>query len=254
MRWQKNTPTHIIGHHLLLWNNYRIIMNQTLIEILRRREDLSDFVFHFTKGFEARETLKKILNEGQIKDKGNNGYICFSDSPLTMLAPMFDLFERYINPMYAPYGIGIKKKYLYDLKARPVYYYDPDDGLDLSIIDSWRLVKYVPEKYDFTWLREWRCPQNSINLTYDDCFVVVKTNSDILEMNDMILELDDIDIDAQPEDGGIRTEYTGYFTRKFKAVSLEEISIVSQMNKEQLRCTLNEQSNQDSHYLGSTCE
>ena len=84
-------------------------MNQTLIEILRRREDLSDYAFHFSKGSEAKETLKKILNEGQIKDKRNNGYICFSDSPLTMLAPMFGLFERYTDPLYAPYGIGIRQ-------------------------------------------------------------------------------------------------------------------------------------------------
>ncbi len=223
-------------------------------KILNCREDLSDYLFHFTKGNNAREILKKIIEEREVVDIKNRGYICFSETPLTMVASMFNYFNQWEEPMYAPYGIGIRKEYLHGLGGRQVVYYDPNDKICIPEGDRWRWVRYEPGEYDFTWLREWRFPHESLNLTFNNCFVVVKTNSDLYELQNLLLELDDVDVDAQPEDGGVRIEYSGYFTRKFKAVSLEEISIVYKMNKEQLRCTLNGQSDHECHYLGATWE
>ena len=218
----------------------------SLQKILNCREDLSDYVFHFTRGNNAKEILKKVIEERKVVDMKNRGYICFSETPLTMVASMFNYFSQWEEPMYAPYGIGIRKDYLHRLGGRLVVYYDPNDKICIPERDRWRWVRYEPGKYDFTWLREWRLPHESLELTFTNCFVVVKTNADLYEFQNLLLELDDVDVDAQPEDGGVHIEYTGSFTRLFKAVSLEEISIVSQMNKEQLRCALNEQGNQES--------
>ena len=77
------------------------------------REDLSDYVFHFTKGASAQSTLEKILQEGKIRDIHSKGYICFSEAPILMLLDMFDIFSKYPDPMYAPFGIGIKRDSLY---------------------------------------------------------------------------------------------------------------------------------------------
>ena len=43
-------------------------MNKTLLEILQSREDISDYVFHFTKHANAYETLQTILDGKAIKD------------------------------------------------------------------------------------------------------------------------------------------------------------------------------------------
>ncbi len=95
-------------------------MNQTLVKILQSREDISDYVFHFTKHHNAKETLSNILEEESIKDIKNSGYICFSESPLPLLPSMFQLFKKYKEPMYAPYGIGIRKDIFWKMGGRPV--------------------------------------------------------------------------------------------------------------------------------------
>ena len=52
-------------------------MNKTLVEILKSREDLSDYLYHFTKGAYAKQTLLKIADDKALKDVGNKGVICF---------------------------------------------------------------------------------------------------------------------------------------------------------------------------------
>ena len=102
-------------------------MNNTLVKIIQSREDISDYLFHFTKGSNALKILETIISDRKIKDMKNNGYICFTEAPVTMLADMFKIFMNYDNPMFAPYGIGLKKSFLYKLGARPVIYSDSSD-------------------------------------------------------------------------------------------------------------------------------
>ena len=54
--------------------------------------------------------------------------------------------------------------------------------------------------------------------------MVVDKIEDIDSLYHLIFELDDIEVDAQPEDGFCHVDYLGYFTRKYKIVSMEEIS------------------------------
>ena len=44
----------------------------------------------------------------------SDGYICLTEAPITMLPTMFDIFRKYDEPMFAPYGIGIKKNVFYN--------------------------------------------------------------------------------------------------------------------------------------------
>jgi hypothetical protein len=73
-------------------------------------------------------------------------------------------------------------------------------------------------------------------------------------MRDYFFEIDDIDFDSQPEDGGQFTEITGYFSRKIKVISMEEIKETTHMSKQQSASLLKEQSNQYGCSLGSTWE
>lgn len=106
------------------------MVNSTLLQILASREDLSDYLFHFTRGKKAFETLEKILNDGKLKDIYERGCLCFTEAPLTTLYNMFQIFERYDNPMYAPYGIGLKKS-RFTLK-----------DVDLSFMGQKRILKH----------------------------------------------------------------------------------------------------------------
>lgn len=229
-------------------------MNSTLKEILKRREDISDYLFHFTKGINAKDTFKRIVTEKKIKDKKGIGYICFSESPLTMLYPMFEFFKQWESPMYAPFGIGIKKEYLYNLGGRPVIYGDSDDYDKLTKDWKWRFVHFTPGEYDFTWLREWRLPLSSLDLSYENCFLIVDSNSDFWDMQDLFMDLNDIDVDAEPMDGGVYTTYTGHFTRKYKVISLEEISRLVGMNKSQISSILEDEKEEEGIFLGSNWE
>lgn len=228
-------------------------MNKTLSEILNSREDLSDYLFHFTKGRSAKETLMSIINDNAIKDVNHTGRICFTESPVTMLAPMFSIFKRYTNPMYAPYGIGIRKSLIYEMGGRPVIYGDSADQRGLPNSMQWRFELFAPRQHDFTWLREWRLQKTNIELSFDNCFVIVDTNNDILESRHLFYDVDDVDIDAQPEDGGVRTEYNIYCSRKYKVVSMDDIIKVCLLNKNQLQKELSKQPIQD-HLYYSTWE
>ncbi|MBD5306185.1 MAG: hypothetical protein HDS14_00945 [Bacteroides sp.] len=224
-------------------------MNQTLIKILRAREDLSDYVFHFTKKRNAFETLELILEEECIKDVNHNGHICFSESPLPLLPSMFKLFQKYENPIYAPYGIGIKKVQFWQMGGRPVIYGDSKEEEVLPDEIKWRFQLLRPNAYDFSWLREWRIPVAEIALSKIDCFIVVNTLNDVESLYHLIFDLGDIEADAQPEDGICHVEYLGYFTRKYKIISMEEIENINNMSKNDLEKLLQEQPDEDIRYL-----
>lgn len=232
-------------------------MNKTLQEILKSREDLSDYVFHFCKRHNAKEILKTILSEQKLRDISNNGYICFSESPITMLPPMFEIFTKYYDPFYAPFGIGIKKDVLFNMGGRQVIYGDINDFelLDKSI--RWRFVEYAPQSYDFSWLREWRINIKEIDLSKIDknsLIVIVNANQDILDLHDYMLDFVDMEIDAEPEDGGCTTFYIGVFERKLKAISIEDIIKTNNCNKEDIAQMLLEQKDYERYHLGSKWE
>ncbi len=227
-------------------------MNNTLYEIISSREDLSKYLFHFTKGEKAKDTLISIINDGKIKDINKTGRICFTEAPVTILAPMFNVFRRFPKPMYAPYGIGIRKDVVYQNGGRPVIYGDKTDEKIIPQSLKWRYELFNPRKHDFTWLREWRLPKDNIELSFDNCFFIVDTNNDIEELWHMINSID-VDIDAQPEDGGVQTDYDIYLSKRYKMVSMEDITKVCMMNKKELQKELLKQSKED--YLhGSTWE
>ena len=209
-------------------------MNKTLTEIISSREDLSNYLFHFTKGRNAKTTLLSIINDNAIKDINHTGRICFTETPVTLLAPMFNLFNSYPDPMYAPYGVGIRKDVVYNNGGRPVIYGDETDKKILPQALKWRYELYDIEKHDFTWLREWLLPMDNIELLFDNCFFIVDTNNDIEELWHWVNSID-MDIDAQPEDGSVQTEYNVYLSRRYRMVSIEDIAKVCMMNKKELQ-------------------
>ncbi len=215
-------------------------MNNTLLNILKSREDISDYVFHFTKKADAKDILTQILADGAIKDISGNGYICFSESPITMLPAMFKIFEQYHDPMYAPYGVGVKKELLYQLGGRPVIYDDLSGIQKLPDDMKWRGVVYKPNEYDYSWLREWRIKTSQVLINEDNAIVIAKDEEELFNLT---YDLGDIDFDGDVEDNG--SVFLGFaegkFTRKYKGVSLDEINQANGMSKSELEETLSNQ-------------
>lgn len=223
--------------------------NKTLLEIFNSRNDISEYVFHFTKSATARESFNSIIQSKEIKDINGNGYICFTESPITMMSDMFDLFSRYPEPMYAPYGIGIKKENFFKMGGRPVIYGTEEDGEKLKSIDmGWRFELLRPKIHDFSWLREWRIEKSQIDLNIDNCITVVPTIKDEL---DLVLNLHDIDIDAEPEDGGSTIFYHGEFDRIFKCITIEKIKELKLLSNQEIEEQLKQCNEQESIFLGS---
>lgn len=218
-------------------------MNLTLIKIISSREDISDYLFHFTKGRNAFDTLVTIVFNAELLDINKSGVICFSESPLTLLKDMFEIFANYKNPMYAPYGVGYKKDILFDMGARLVIYGLPKEKEKLSDDIKWRFEEYIPKIKDFTWLREWRLPQDKLILDSKNCFIITKTKEEL--ENILFNELGDIDIDGDVSDGQFWGEAIGKFQRTFKGISIEDIEELNKLSKHEVEQLLTQQNDED---------
>lgn len=187
-------------------------------KILDRREDLSDFLFHFTKGHNAYETLCNILHDGKLIDISNRGYICFTEAPLGMLLPMFDYFQSHYpnNPKYAPYGIGVNKRVVFEKGVRPVIYGSKEEKFLLDKSIHWRFEEMNFPIPDYSWLREWRIHKHEIVFSPQGIMVITMTDDEQLTLCHKLK-------DYTPKG---YTENDGAFfdiEREYFGVSMEEI-------------------------------
>jgi len=142
------------------------------------RNDICDFLIHFTKGVDladACETLSKIVHEGTLQGNGRSirgGYpcICFSEAPLASIQ------NGLINPdcysKYSPFGIMIKKEWLFQHGGRPVIYEPDIEFQALPDSHKWRHVRYEPPMIDFSWEREWRIKCDSLQFDMESASIV----------------------------------------------------------------------------------
>lgn len=214
------------------------------MKILASREDISDYLFHFTSGANAYDTLEQIIESFSVKDMKGKGYICFTETPITMMAKMFDFFESFPKPMYAPYGIAIPKDKFFELGGAPAIYGTKED---LSLIDSslhWKFVEYTPNKYDFSWLREWRINAREVILD-KECYVITRQTVELAKFAFDESDIKDVDFDGCVADGGYYGTATITYGRRLKGISLERIKEINNMSKEELSNVLASQSFDD---------
>lgn len=191
-------------------------------ENLRRRKDLSPFLFHFTKGENADEVIRTIVNESKLKSDA--GYICFTERPLIMCDELMSYFKRFSKPMYKPYGIGIRRDTLYKMGARPVIYSTPEEGELLPEAFRWRFLQMDVDSYDYSWLREWRYPSSELDFSKfntDDVIIVTPT-----KMEEELAFTPDYDVDfAYDSDDKIARPYliqTGA-TRAWRSINFDRV-------------------------------
>ncbi|WP_106917107.1 hypothetical protein [Chryseobacterium aurantiacum] len=217
-------------------------MNKTLQQIINSREDISDYLFHFTNGEKAFDTLCKIYDDRKLIDVNDNGVICFTEAPLTTLTSMFDIFIKYRNPMYSPYGVGIKKEYLFNIGCRPVIYGPKEDYEKLHEDLKWRFEEYKPNEKDFSWLREWRLNSKNLELLKEHTIFITKNKSELDYFTFNEADIIDIEFDGCVADGQFWGEAYGVIERSFKGVSIEEIREINKISKEEFHKILDAQS------------
>lgn len=156
------------------------------------RRDLGDQVCHWTRparGRSAFEILKSMLGDRAIR--GGTGYImgshqcvCFTEAPVSEVIPYFRLARaNKVSLKYQPYGIAVRKGWLFEKGGRPVIYQHQNEYPSLPKALQWRHCSYDPVNGpDFTWEREWRLRTATLNLDPKHCLVIVPTVAEAFEV------------------------------------------------------------------------
>ncbi len=151
-------------------------MNHFVRKNLELRSDLSEWLVHFTKGTDvnASATLTQILREKALLSKSTPPAVCFTEAPLREFSKLFELFRKYPEPRLAPFGIAVKKDWLFEQGGRPAIYGPAAERELLPDQLKFRHVTYTPS-CDFTWMREWRIGVDRLALEPEHTLVVVPT-------------------------------------------------------------------------------
>ncbi len=157
-----------------------------------KRIDNTAYLYHWVKAdpftrnqiedYEsAYQTFMQILSDtvikhGEIYKTNGHPCICFTESP--------EYFMHSDKSKYQPFGFKFLKRYVFELGGRAVIY-APDYEKNLIHEDSmWRYMRHDPLAYsdktpygvDFTWEREWRLPDASLEVT--NCMSIIVPNDD----------------------------------------------------------------------------
>ena len=144
------------------------------------RDDLSNKLIHFTKGDSAQavDNFRSILDSEKLRGgtgfiKGGFKCVCFTESPIGKFSHVLTDPKLFKFP-YAPLGVMVDKKWLFERGGRPVIY-QPEEEYELLSGDvRWRHKTYDPLKdIDFTWEREWRIKIDELSLDPSQTTIIV---------------------------------------------------------------------------------
>lgn len=192
--------------------------------IRTKRKDLTPYLFHYVKGDNPVDILKKILDEHTLKS--NEGYICFTEAPLTSSKSLFDYMGQYKRPFLRPYGLGVSRDLLIDKGARNVIYSTQGEIDRMPESVHWRCLKLDVENYDFTWFREWRLPFSSFDFLdiKEDVIVIAPTRE---EVDKLVFNVDITpDWDCEPGEDPIINALIETKKREWRSISFEDLEII----------------------------
>ena len=173
--------------------NETVNMSNPSNYLRRLRPDLSPYLFHFTSGPTPIENMKSILSQRKLKS--DRGYICLTDSPLSMLGEQFKYMDKFPRQMYSQYGIGFTRDVLIrGYGCRPVIYGDGDERKLIAASLMWRYEPLDIFTHDYTWLREWRIAGNEFDfsgINMSDIIVIAPTQEALDEITT------DLDVDVE---------------------------------------------------------
>lgn len=198
------------------------VMTNPSNTLRRLKPDLTPYLFHFTGGSDPAGNMKSILSQKKLMS--SKGYLCFTDSPLTMLGEELKYMDKFPRPMYSQYGIGFVRDVLIrDFGCRPVIYGDENEKKLIDASLHWRYEPLDIVSHDYTWLREWRI--NGYEFDFSNInpsnIVVVAPNEEALQ--DICADVDfdvDFDYDSDSKESHPYLFYT--IRRMWKGVPLSQ--------------------------------
>ena len=193
--------------------------------LVKNRNDLSPYLFHFTKGEDAYDKLTNILNQLKLTSSTHD-YICFTETPITHFRENLLYMNSFYKPMLSFYGIGFRRDLLIkDFGAKSVIYGDKMDEANLKKIDmDWRFEELNVLTHDFTWLREWRIRHefDFSPISPEDIIIIAKTDDEVRSLCSL-QELEDIDYEYEPEIGECTMWPMFSNLRGWKGISIEHV-------------------------------
>ena len=193
--------------------------------LVKNRNDLSPYLFHFTKGEDAYDKLVNILNQLKLISNTHD-YICFTETPITHFRKNLLYMNRFYKPMLSFYGIGFRRDLLIkNFGAKSVIYGDEMDEANLKKVDmDWRFEELNVLTHDFTWLREWRIRHefDFSSISPEDIIVIAKTDDEVKNLCSL-QELEDIDYEYEPEIGECTIWPMFSNIRGWKGISIEHV-------------------------------
>lgn len=193
--------------------------------LVKNRNDLSPYLFHFTKGEDAYNKLESILNQLKLISNTHD-YICFTETPITHFKENLLYMNRFYKPMLSFYGIGFRRDLLIkDFGAKSVIYGDKIDEENLKKIDmDWRFEELNVLIHDFTWLREWRIRHyfDFSSISPEEIIIIAKTDDEVRNLCSL-QELEDIDYEYEPEIGECSIWPMFSNIRGWKGLSIEQV-------------------------------
>ena len=193
--------------------------------LVKNRNDLSPYLFHFTKGEDAYDKLTNILNQLKLTSSTHD-YICFTETPITHFRENLLYMNSFYKPMLSFYGIGFRRDLLIkDFGAKSVIYGDKMDEVNLKKIDmDWRFEELNVLTHDFTWLREWRIRHefDFSSISPEDIIIIAKTDDEVKNLCSL-QELEDIDYEYEPEIGECTMWPMFSNLRGWKGISIEHV-------------------------------
>lgn len=149
------------------------------------RGDLSECLVHLTRAVthsDAADAFLHIIKSRQLigssRDiRGAYKCVCFSEAPISILVQALSLPPEE-GMRYAPFGVMVRKQWLFAQGGRPVIYQPEEEFELLHEQQRFRHVRYDPNKeQDYTWEREWRVRTDILLLNPAEVTFVVPTRA-----------------------------------------------------------------------------
>jgi hypothetical protein len=187
------------------------------------RKDLTQWLWHLVRrDKQPKDTIRSIITEHLIRGSKDHltqeTVISFSEMPLRELVNQDRVLSLNKYARLSLYGIGLRKRWVFDQGGLPVVY-QPNRGIDsLSPETRWRHVEFdLSKPVDYSWQREWRLRADKLEFNLADSVVLIEETSGLEDL------LWKIHIDFQCEQGEIMGSAQAF--KEFDFIPLEHADI-----------------------------
>ncbi len=192
-------------------------------KVARVRTDISSYLFHFVnRGNTPADRLRAILKCGYIRGglypPATKKSVCFTEAPLADVVRQDGILDSHSYQRLSLWGIGFKKKFIFDAGGLPVIYQPRVRLADIHPNAHWRHVDFDLETgTDYSWQREWRICSEEFHFESEHAVLVVPS------VDEFVDQLWEVSIDIEDDHGELT--YSAGVYKKWNFIPLEHADI-----------------------------